>query len=84
MKVVKINNAKYLEEYKLLLTFNDETSKIVDFKDLLKSTPYTNEKKFSNMEFFKLFWVEVGDLIWSDYDMCFQAKNLYQGILRKS
>ncbi len=84
MKVVKINNAKYLEEYKLLLTFNDETSKIVDFKDLLKSTPYTNEKKFSNIELFKQFRVELGDLIWSDYDMCFQAKNLYQGILRKS
>jgi hypothetical protein len=83
MKVIKIKNAKYLEEYKLLLTFNDNSNRVVDFKELLNSTPYFNERKFAKVELFKEFRIELGDLIWNDYDMCFQAKNLYNGILRK-
>jgi hypothetical protein len=82
MKSIKIIDAKYLEDYKILLTFNDSQSKIVDFNDLLKSTPYQNEKKFIDKELFKQFKIDLGDLIWNDFDMCFQAKNLYNGILR--
>jgi hypothetical protein len=83
MKAVQITKVKYLEDYKILILFNDNNSKIVDFHDLLNSTPYKNEKKFLNQELFQQFKVELGDLIWNDYDMCFQAKNLYKGILRK-
>lgn len=83
MKLVKILNAKYVEDYRLLLQFNDNKSIEVDFAGLLKSTPYPNEKKYLQKELFQQFKIELGDLIWNDYDMCFQAKNLYKGILRK-
>ena len=83
MKIVKIINANYLEDYRILLVFNDNKSVEIDFAELLKTTPYRNEKKFLEKELFKQFRVELGDLIWNDYDMCFQAKNLYHGILRK-
>ena len=83
MKAIKIENANYLDEYKIMLTFNDGQSKIIDFKDLLLNSPYKNERKFVNKDLFKNFSIEIGDLIWNDYDMCFQAKNLYKGILRK-
>lgn len=83
MRTIKIINAKYLEDYKIQLVFNDEQTKIIDFSDLLNSTPYNNEKKFLKKEMFQQFKIELGDLIWNDYDMCFQAKNLYKGILRR-
>ena len=83
MKAIKIIDAKYLEDYKILLTFNDFHSKIIDFFELLSSTPYKNEKKFFDKNQFQHFKIDLGDLIWNDYDMCFQAKNLYKGILRK-
>ena len=83
MKAIKIENADYLGDYKIMLTFNDGQSKIIDFKDLLLNSPYKNERKFVNKDLFKNFSIEIGDLIWNDYDMCFQAKNLYKGILRK-
>jgi hypothetical protein len=83
MKSVKIIKAKYLEDYKIILTFNDNKTIVVNFFDLLNTTLYKNEKKYLNKEMFQQFKVEIGDLIWNDYDMCFQGKNLYKGILRK-
>jgi len=82
MKIVKINEAKYISDYKILLVFNNNESKIIDFSNLLKSSTYPNEKKYLRKDLFKQFKIELGDLIWNDYDMCFQAKNLYKGILR--
>lgn len=83
MKAIEIISAKYLDDYKIFLTFNDNQTKIIDFYNLLKSSPYKNEKKFIEKEYFQQFRIELGDLIWNDYDMCFQAKNLYNGVLRK-
>ena len=82
MKIIKINEAKYIEDYKILLKFNNNDTRIVDFSNLLKSSTYPNEKKYLSKDLFKQFKIELGDLIWNDYDMCFQAKNLYKGILR--
>lgn len=83
MKSMKIINAEYLGDYRISLSFNDDKSLVVDFSALLHSTPYPNEKKFLQKDLFKQFKIELGDLIWNDYDMCFQAKNLYYGILRR-
>jgi hypothetical protein len=84
MKTIKINDAKYLDDYKILLSFNDSSEKVIDFYSLLTTSHYPNEKKYLDKKFFKQFSVDLGDLIWNDFDMCFQAKNLYKGILRKS
>ena len=83
MKAVKILEAKYIGEYKIMLLFNDNIRRTVDFYQLLKTSPYPNEKKYLDIKRFKEFKVDYGDLIWNDFDMCFQAKNLYKGILRK-
>ncbi|MCX6154614.1 MAG: DUF2442 domain-containing protein [Candidatus Kapabacteria bacterium] len=83
MKSPKIIDAKYLEEYKLLLLFKNKSSKTVDFSEFLKNSHYPNEKRYLEKEKILQFKVDYGDLIWNDFDMCFQAKNLYNGILRK-
>lgn len=84
MKNIEIIEAKYLKEYEILLIFNDNKSLIIDFKQLLNNSPYKNEQKYLDKDRFRQFKIEMGDLIWNDYDMCFQAKNLYNNILRKS
>ena len=83
MKTVRILKADYLGDYQISLIFNDNTEKIIDFSDLLKSSSYPNEKKYLDLTYFRQFTIDYGDLIWNDFDMCFQAKNLYKGILRK-
>jgi len=83
MKIVKITEAKYIDNYKIQFQFNTNETKVIDFRAFLSNTPYNNEKKYLNLENFQKFRVEMGDLIWNDYDMCFQAKNLYKNILRK-
>jgi hypothetical protein len=83
MKFPKVLEAKYLEEYKLLLVFNDNTERIIDFSEFLNNSHYKNEKQYLNKSKFLQFKVDYGDLIWNDFDMCFQGKNLYKGILRK-
>ncbi|MFC2131575.1 DUF2442 domain-containing protein [Bacteroidota bacterium] len=82
MKAVKIIEAEYLKDYKISLLFNDKTRKVIDFGELLKKSPYHNEKKYLDKDQFKKFVIDYGDLIWNDFDMCFQAKYLYKGKLR--
>jgi hypothetical protein len=59
-------NAKYLEDYKILLTFENQKSGVVDFAD------YSNRKglfsKFRNIDFFKNFSVntDIGTICWED------------------
>ncbi|OGU15770.1 MAG: hypothetical protein A2X61_02465 [Ignavibacteria bacterium GWB2_35_12] len=83
MRAVKIIDAKYLKDYKIQLVFNDKVKKIIDFYNLLINSNYPNEKKYLDKNNFIQFRIDLGDLIWNDFDMCFQAKNLYEGILRK-
>ncbi len=53
MKIVKINEAKYISDYKILLVFNNDESKIIDFSKLLKSSTYPNEKRYLKKDLFK-------------------------------
>ncbi|MGA2298654.1 MAG: DUF2442 domain-containing protein [FCB group bacterium] len=82
MKSIKIIEAKYLNDYRILLIFSDNSEKIIDFAELLRKSTYPNEKKYLDKNIFKQFKVDYGDLIWNDFDMCFQAKNLYKGMTR--
>jgi hypothetical protein len=82
MKVIKIIEANYLGHYVLQLRFNDDRELKLDFLDLIKTSRFPNEKKYLDTEQFKNFKIELGDLIWNDYDMCFPAKNLYKGQIR--
>jgi len=82
MKYIEINKAKYIEDYKILIEFNNSVSKILDFRELIEKTSFPNEKKYKDFALFQQFKVEMGDLIWNDYDMCFQAKNLINGYVR--
>lgn len=63
----KIINVEPLEDYKLLLTFDDNVKKIKDMK------PYLNKgvfKALQNKDFFNSVKIVLGTIAWGDIDMC--------------
>ena len=63
----KIINVEPLEDYKLLLTFDDNVKKIKDMK------PYLNKGVFKNLRdkaVFNNVKIVLGTNAWGDIDMC--------------
>ncbi|HET6399797.1 MAG TPA: DUF2442 domain-containing protein [Candidatus Kapabacteria bacterium] len=76
---LSVLNAKYIDDYCLLITFNDGISRIVDFGSFLRSSPHPDVKKYLDVKNFKSFHIEYGDLMWGDFDMIFPITDLYRG-----
>jgi len=79
MKTIAITQARYLETHKIHLTFSDQTEKIVDFGGFLNRSHNPMTRKFLDKELFKGFKIEFGDIVWSDYELCFPVQDLYDG-----
>lgn len=82
-KIIKIQNAVYIEGFKIELKFDDGTTKTIDFTEFLDSATNPLTKKFHNPEEFKKFKLEYGDLVWGDYELCFPVWDLYTGNICK-
>lgn len=68
-----IKKVKYLDGFRLELTFNDNKKKIVDLKKYSKEGPKTVFYPFRDMEFFKSVKVDqhTGTIIWPNgVDLC--------------
>lgn len=76
---IDVVDAKYVDDYRLLITFNDGISRIVDFGDFLRACPHPDMKKYLDLEQFKKFHIDYGDLVWGDLDMIFPIMTLHQG-----
>ena len=61
--MLKITKAKYLKEYTLILWFNDETIRVVDFESLLDGDIYAPLKDVS---FFRRFKIDCGTVSWKN------------------
>ena len=77
-QVIRINEAKRLDGYKLQLVFNDQSSQVVDFKPFLSQSLNPFIRKYLAPEEFAKFEVDEGDLEWNDYDLCFPIADLYE------
>lgn len=78
-EAVNIEYAEYLEEYKLQLRFSDDTKRVIDFGNFLNKSRNPLIRKYLDIEQFKNFTLEYGDLFWNDYDLCFPIADLYEG-----
>ena len=76
-KIIKIIDAKYLMDYKIKFKFSNNTERIIDFGNFLESSLRQQERKYLDKDAFKKFYLDCGDLIWNDFEMCFQAKYIY-------
>lgn len=77
--VISIDKVEYLEDYKLRLRFSDGQEQVVDFSQFLNNSLNPMIRKYLELDNFKNFSVEYGDLMWNDYDLCFPIADLYEG-----
>ena len=74
-----ITKAEYVAGYKIRLTFNDETVRVVDFGPFLMKSRNPDTTDYRDPEKFKTFRIEDGDLMWGDFQMIFPIMDLYRG-----
>jgi hypothetical protein len=76
-KIISIYEAKYIDGYKIAITFNDSKMQIVDFENFLSSAQHPQIAKYLEQDKFKNFSISHGDLEWNDYELCFPIADLY-------
>ncbi len=77
-QVITIIKVEYLDGYKLSLLFNDNTKQIIDFYPFLSSSLNPLIRKYLDINEFKKFKIDNGDIEWNDYDLCFPIADLYE------
>ena len=80
---LKVTEAKYVSGYKLLLTFNNETVRVVDFGPFLAKARNPDTTDYRDLKKFKSFRIQDGDLVWGDYQMIFPIVDLYRANILK-
>ena len=74
MKVVK---AKYLDDYKIEIIFDDKKRNVINFLPALKK--YATCKKYLDITLFKKFKVDSGNIVWgNNWEMIFKIEDLYE------
>lgn len=81
-QVITIKKVKYLDKYKLLFLFNDNTQQTIDFYPFLANSLNPLIKKYLNISEFKKFNIDAGDIEWNDYDLCFPISDLYENNIK--
>ncbi len=77
--VISILAAQYKNNYKIDLLFSDQKSLVIDFEPFLKNSKNPMIKKYLDIDEFKKFKLEFGDITWNDYELCFPIWDLYEG-----
>ena len=60
---LEVKNAKYLEEYKILLEFNNGVKKTVDLKDKLNGEVF---KQLKDINYFRTFTIRYNTIEWNN------------------
>jgi hypothetical protein len=81
-QVITIISAEYIGEYKIKLSFNNNTIQLVDFFPFLNSSLNPLIRKYLDKQEFKKFKIDNGDLEWNDYDLCFPIADLYENNIK--
>jgi len=80
-EIIDIEEAEYVDRYKLRLRFSNHIERVVDFEPFLATSTNPMIRKYLDLTNFKKFVLEYGDLHWNDYDLCFPIADLYTGHL---
>jgi len=78
---IKITKAEYLGNFKIRLSFNDDSVKNIDFNEFLVNAKNPMTQKYLDEKLFSSYTVKYGDLIWNDYEMCFPIWDLYNNTI---
>ena len=65
------------------LTFNDNTTNIVDIGEYIRNNPHPQYNKYLDPRKFKRFAIENGNIVWGkNWDLMFPIEQLYSGEIR--
>ena len=78
---INIISATQTGEYRIRLVFDDNTVQEVDFKSFLTRSHHPDIRAYLEPVRFADFKVEYGELVWGDYDLCFQVIDLYRNTI---
>jgi uncharacterized protein YjbK len=78
-KVINIQKANYIDDYKIYFEFDDGKKTTVDFQPFIFSSSHPDIKKYQDQELFKKFNLDYGEIEWNDYELAFPIYDLYKG-----
>ena len=78
-KIINIEKANYLSDYKIAFEFNDGIKKTVDFENFIFSSAHPDIRKYQNQKLFQKFNLAYGEIEWNDYELAFPIYDLYAG-----
>lgn len=79
--VISIIKAEYKGEYSIKFSFSDGVEKTIDFSGFLNNARNAMTRKYLDKKLFEKFTLNYGDIIWSDYEMCFPIWDLHEGTI---
>ena len=74
---ISIEEAKYIDEYKIYLRFNDGKESTLNFKNFIVNSLHPDIQKYQDLDLFKKFDLEYGELQWNSYELAFPIYDLY-------
>ena len=78
-KYISIEQAKYIDGYKIYLKFNDGKENTVDFQEFILNSSHPDIQKYQDKKKFKKFNLEYGEIEWNDHELAFPICDLYEG-----
>lgn len=77
--LINITEAKYLDDYRIALFFDDGTQRVVDFELFLRRARNPMTTKYLDANRFKEFQIVHGNIEWNGKEMAFPVADLYAG-----
>ncbi len=59
-----VKKAKYIEDYKILLTFEDKSKKVIDFEKALNGFRGEIFRPLKNVDYFMNFKIDLNTVTW--------------------
>jgi len=80
---IRVIDALYISNYKVLITFSDGKQQTVDFENFLKTNSHPQFAEYLDLKKFKKFKIERGNLVWGkDWDLIFPVEELHEGKIK--
>lgn len=75
-----ITNATAIDDLKVLLTFSDNTTQVVNVGEFIRRHPHPQYNKYLDRRKFRRFTIENGNIIWGkNWDLMFPIEQLHSG-----
>ena len=80
---IRVIDALYISNYKVLITFSDGKQQTVDFENFLKTNSHPQFAEYLDLKKFRKFKIERGNIVWGkDWDLIFPVEELHEGKIK--